>query len=156
MGRLRLSLSLVACVCFVAAQVGGFHMHVDAHGNAGVPSGTHMHSTALDRHHHDVSGGHTHGHDPHGHASSNHEHGPDLHDRGDPDHDGDRDVASGDLGAIAAKILILGAVLGSSLPIARAAHARIRAPRAITPSKTRRVRWRPPLRGPPSFSPTEA
>lgn len=150
----RLPLSLVACFCFVAAQVGGFHMHVDAHGNAGVPSGTHIHGT--DRHHHDASVGHTHGHEPHGHASSNHEHGPEQRDRGDPDHDGDRDVASADLGAIAAKVLILGAALGSSLPIARAAHARIRAPRVITPRKTRRVRWRPPLRGPPSFSPTEA
>jgi hypothetical protein len=129
-------LLLFACLGLVASQISGVHMHVDSHGYAGSPAGTHVHSTALD----------------HGHSSLL-EHGdaPDHRHSGDPDHEGDRDVIT-DLGVGASKLLIFFASFGLLLIVVLRRDAKVRLPVRVPSRKTRRIRWRPPLRAPPFVS----
>jgi hypothetical protein len=135
--RFRSPLLIVACAGLVASQMTGMHMHVDDHGYAGAPEGTHVHSTALRIGDHAL----------HDHADS-----LTHHDRGDPDHEGDRDISITDLGTAASKLLIFIACFGL-LVLAPIAGSEVRIPIRIAPRQSRRLRWRPPLRGPPTFSP---
>jgi hypothetical protein len=128
---------VLACLGLTATQMSGLHMHVDADGYVGVPEGTHVHRTAVH---------------PHDGAPVDHAHEL-AHDHpGDPDHEGDRDVSVIELGAGASKLLIFFAWLGLGLVIVSRAGSKIRIPAVVPPPKTRRDRWRPPLRAPPLFS----
>jgi len=137
MRRLRSPLLVLACLGLLATQMSGLHMHVDADGYVGIPEGTHVHRTAVH---------------PHDGAPVGHAHGV-AHDHpGDPDHERERDVTVIELGAGASKLLIFFAWLGLGLVIVLRAGSKIRMPAVVPPPTTRRDRWRPPLRAPPSFS----
>ena len=113
-------------------------MHVDAHGFAGTPQGTHVHGQDLHRH---ESGGHLDGiglDDP--------------EDFGDQDHEGDRDVSVVKLSASASKLVLFAVWLGVALPIVQWRGDKILSRSSRPLPAVRRERWRPPLRGPPQLS----
>ena len=132
---MRTVLLALICLGLAASQVSGLHMHVGAHGYVGGPEGPHLHGSAIgsdhdSRHDHDADGGHL----------------------GDTDHEGKRDVSVIELGAGASKVLIFFAALALGVVIALRPGGKIRIPTAVPLPRTRRVRWRPPLRAPPLFS----
>jgi len=130
---------LAASASLLALQMSGLHMHVNRHGYAGIPVGTHVHSMA----------GQTHSHGP-----AAHEHGASYGRHRDSEHDGDRDVSVVELGFGASKVMLfLGWVaLGIVGVLKLSRHAP--APAPILLPHNHRNRWRPPLRAPPVFSPT--
>jgi hypothetical protein len=135
MPSLRSVLLAFVCVGLVASQVSGLHMHVGSHGYVGVPEGTHVHGWSL--------------------ASDHDSHRADDTDDGhvgDTDYEGKRDVSVIELGAGASKVLIFFAWLAVGLVIPLRLGGSIRIPLAVPLPKTRRVRWRPPLRAPPLLS----
>jgi hypothetical protein len=136
MHDLRLPLTVVACAALLGSQLGGLHTHVDAYGFDGVPSGMHVHRTAVSAH--ESLLGH--------HAND-----PQLPRPGDPDHDGDHDVLI-KLFVGAAKLLILVALFGLGLVMVLQQTGRVRLSLNAPPPKPHRDRWRPPLRAPPLVS----
>ena len=132
------SVMAVACVSLLAVQLSGLHMHVDAHGYAGTPQGTHVHNPSA------------HSHGDEGHLDNGtihgHEHG------GDQGHDGDKDVSVIELNAGGSKLVMVGVWLGLSVLIPLTPGKKI-SPHYVVPRPVgRHARWRPPLRAPPRFS----
>lgn len=132
------SVMVTACVSLLAVQLSGLHIHVNPHGYAGTPQGTHVHSQVT----------HSHGDDGHAdrEASHGHEHG------GDQNHDGDKDVSVFKLSAGGSKLVILDVGPGLRLLIPLTLGEKI-SPHLVVPRPVgRHARWRPPLRAPPRFS----
>jgi hypothetical protein len=149
-----------ACLSLLGVQVSGLHVHAGAGGLDSALHGTHVHGVvAPDRspsaavepayhagahHGHEHAGGdyghgHAGGHDSHGHAAGHHGH----------DHAGDRDVSIVELGSGLSKLLVILIGFGGGLIfVVQVAHGRQSVP-LVTPPKSRRERWRPPLRAPP-------
>jgi hypothetical protein len=121
----------------LASQASGLHMHVDARGYVGIPEGTHVHGMAV------------HAHDGTAPSLGGESEYVELL---DPDHQDDRDVSVVELGAGASKLLIFLICFSALLVIIPRLGGRIRVCSVAPAFKTRRGRWRPPLRGPPLFS----
>ena len=145
---LRTALAFLACLGLLAVQLSGLHMHLNAHGYAGVPVGTHVHH--IDGHHHDagVAFGHI---DDEQHRQLR---GPSDHD-GDTngDHDGDQDISVVQLAGGVGKLILLFVCMLLGLVVTRDAGTRVAFPRFSFVRARRLLRWRPPLRAPPVFSP---
>jgi hypothetical protein len=140
MRSFRTLMVTLACVALVASQLAGMHMHANEHGYVGAPQGTHLHGAAAHRDGHDG----TH-HSHHGDSTAPSQ-----------DHDGDRDVAGVELGSGVSKVLIFIVWLAAGLVILLAPGRRI-FPHFDPPLLYgRRVRWRPPMRGPPAVLPAFA
>ncbi len=133
---------LAACLSLFALQMSGLHMHVDDHGYAGTPQGTHIHSQvknvyAVDAHldHHGddkVIAGHNHA--------------------GDHDFEGDKDLSVVDLLFGTSKIPIFLVWLGLCLFSIIRSGDKFSSKFSYHRPTGRRARWRPPLRAPPIFS----
>lgn len=133
MFRLRSLVLILACLGLLVSQLSGLHMHVDMDGYAGTHS-IHVHKAGLSMSDQQLGGnGADHDHD---HPSG-------------PDYEGERDISIVELGAGASKVLIFFAWLCLSLLIIARRDGRISLPATTPPLKTRRERWRPPLRAPP-------
>ena len=132
---LRSPLLTLACLGLLSSQVTGLHMHMNADGYVGIPESTHVHGSALAAHDHAVERDHT-----------DHEH------PARPDHEGNRDVSIVELGAGASKLLIFLAWVGICFAIVFFPVRSVLTGTVVVPPRSRRGRWRPPLRAPP-FSP---
>jgi hypothetical protein len=53
MDRRGRALVLLGCLSLLGLQLSGLHMHVDSHGYAGAPHGTHVHKRGADSHDHE-------------------------------------------------------------------------------------------------------
>lgn len=125
---------VLACMSLLAVQVSGLHMHVDAHGYAGTPQSTHVHSQDT----------HSHGGDKHRDHAALHE-----HPHGDRSHDGDKDVSVIELNTGGSKLVILAVWSGLSLLIPLTLGEKLSPLAAVPRPVGRHTRWRPPLRAPP-------
>ena len=130
---------VAACLSLVAMQISGLHMHVDAHGYAGMPEGTHVHGQP-GHHHGDVS----HTHDvivPEGHGHP-----------GGEDHAGDKDISIIKFGTAVSKLLLYLMALGLILFLMVRPADTIALQKSAPRITARHERWWPPLRAPPLFS----
>lgn len=139
---LRTGFVSIACLGLLALQLSGLHMHVNAHGYAGVPVGTHVHHIG---HHEDAGESLGHVHD----EQYGQQRGASDH---DGDHDGDQDISVVHLAGGAAKLVLLFLCAVLALAVIRYGATRIAFPRLSFVSARRSLRWRPPLRAPPAFS----
>ena len=129
---------VLACVSLLAVQLGGLHMHVDADGNVGGPRGVHLHTQLL----------HSHGEDAHvhHHGTLDHEH------PGEQEHAGDNDISVTEMRGGKSALAFPHLNLLQGLLVYRAEVTQVRPVNTETPPKTRKSRWRPPLRAPPTIS----
>jgi hypothetical protein len=131
----RSSLLILTCLGLLVSQLSGLHMHVDMEGYAGAPHATHVHETDLPVP--DLQLGGNDGDVDHHHPS-------------DPGHEGERDISIMELGgAGVSKVLIFFAWFCLVLLVIPKRDGRIPLPATTPRTKTRRERWRPPLRAPP-------
>ena len=138
MRSLRYPVPFIACVSLLAVQLGGLHMHVDADGNVGGPRGVHLHTQLL----------HSHGEDTHVHhpGTLDHEH------PGEQEHAGDNDISVAEMRGGKSTLADFDLNLHQGLLIGLVRIEQIR-PASFEPrTATRKSRWRPPLRAPPSAS----
>lgn len=138
---LRCPLLTLACLGLLGSQLTGLHMHMNADGYVGTPEGTHVHGAAAFA---ETRVPADHDHPVHEHPF--HEH------PAHPDHEGDRDVSVVELSAGASKLLIFFAWLAVGLAILFSPVHSVRTDAAASPPRSRRDRWRPPLRAPPLLS----
>lgn len=136
---LRALLLILACLSLLVFQLSGLHMHVhrhvhvDAEGYRGTLQHIHVHRV-----------------DVPGNAALNGQAADLDHDHaGSPLPEGERDISIVKLSSSAVKVLIYFVGLCLSLLIISKRPGRIAVPAEIPLRKTRRVRWRPPLRAPP-------
>jgi hypothetical protein len=153
MRRLGIFAHVLACVGLLVCQLTGLHMHVNEHGYAGIPVGTHIHRTEIPFE--DV-GGHAPGmlRPATGLATlATHTDPADLdHHPGDRHHDGDRDVSVIGVTAGVSKVFILSVCVALTFVIALSLGSRVSTPAFVPRPYARRERWRPPLRAPPVLS----
>ncbi|MDE0064182.1 MAG: hypothetical protein OXP09_11390 [Gammaproteobacteria bacterium] len=143
MRSLKSSLLLSAWVSFLAVQLGGLHMHVDADGSIGKPRSLHFHVEGLHSH---ADGVHLHRSNAAGHEhSGTHEHA------GDEAHAGDSDLTTAEASTGKWKFADFLLVPHDVGTIGRVPAAQVRTPRTETPPPIRKSRWRPPLRAPPAL-----
>ncbi len=131
------SIMLAAGISLVALQLSGLHMHVDAHGYAGTPQGTHVHGQGVEDHR---AVTHLAG------ADDRHEH------TGGQDHEGDKDMSVVELNTGVSKLLVFLVWLGLGLFTVLRPATQILPIAAVPQPVVRNTRWRPPLRAPPHFS----
>ena len=129
---------MTLCVSFLAVQVGGLHMHVDAAGNAGSPRGVHLHTQLLHSH-----GDVTHVHHP---DTLEHEH------PGEPEHAGDNDISLAEMRGGKSTLADFDLNLHLDVLIDPVQVDRVRPSGSEPLLPTRKSRWRPPLRAPPPVS----
>lgn len=138
MRLLRSPLLVLTCLGLLVSQLSGLHMHVDMEGYAGPPQFTHVHQTGAPAS--DLPLGENAADIDHDHPS-------------DPGHEGERDISIMELGgAGVSKVLIFFAWFCLILLVIPERDGRIPLPTTTPRTKTRRERWRPPLRAPPLLS----
>jgi hypothetical protein len=131
---------LAACLSLVGVQLSGLHLHAGAEGLDAALHGTHVHGNV-------GSSGHT----PSQLASAAHQH-THLDGHHGHDHAGDRDVSIIELSGGLSKLLVFLVCFGGGLIFVLQIVYRLRPIPIVTVVKSRRERWRPPLRAPPSVS----
>lgn len=136
--RPRHSILLTACLSFLAVQLGGFHVHVDADGDVGNPRGVHLHKQAP----------HSHGDDTRAHRSEpvGHEH-PD-----DPEHGASTDISVAEISSGKWKLSDLNLDIRQGLLIGRMPTEHVAPVTSAPQPAALNWRWRPPPRAPPAVS----
>lgn len=139
----RFSVLLAACASFLAVQLGGLHLHVDADGNIGNPHGVHLH----------IQGYHSHGDLIHVHrADTAHEQAAEHEHSGDGEHAGDSDLLMAELSNGKWKFSDLILIAHQGPAFGQVEAGQVRPARAEPRPPIRKARWRPPLRAPPNIS----
>ena len=137
-------IGVTACLCLLALQFSGLHMHMDADGYVGGPEAAHSHSQRFhdphDAHHSAVVVGSHDVHDDHGDFI------------GEEDYEGTKDVSFDDL-ALSSVKLPLSVSAQPFLPSVVPLSLTLASTGIVHPVLSGRyTRWRPPLRAPPQLA----
>ncbi len=139
----RPSLLLATCLSFLAVQLGGFHVHVDANGNVGDPRGVHLHKQTP----------HSHGENAHLHHPEKvgHEHPGGPEHPGDPEH-GSTDISVAEISSGKWKLSDINVDIRQGLLIGRMPTEHATPVNSGPQPRALKWRWRPPLRAPPALT----